>query len=109
MAFSSRRRPGRRFRRPLKRVIRRRSGWLHGLSTLLTVASQGERLSAAEAESPGDLSSNWRRLNQRLELGQRLLDPLPTALRASRWQETVLWKALRWGGLGMLLAWWLLR
>ncbi|EAQ74624.1 hypothetical protein WH5701_13560 [Synechococcus sp. WH 5701] len=109
MANPSRRRPRRRSSRSLNRPPSRGSGWLHGLSTLLTVASQGERLAAQERSSPAELSSSGRRLSQRLELGQRLLDPLPAPLRGGRWQDQVLWQALRWGGAGLILAWWLLR
>jgi hypothetical protein len=48
-------------------------------------------------------------VSQRLELGQRLLDPLPTVLRSADRSEQVVWKALRWGGAGLVVAWWLLR
>ncbi len=92
-------------RRPSRRPGGERDGWLRSLSTLLTVVARGERLN----RQPVPLSSSSRRLRQRLELGQRLLDPLPAPLRTSHWHEEVLWKALRWGGAGMLLAWWLLR
>lgn len=109
MANPSRHRQRQRSSRLLKRPPSRGSGWLHGLSTLLTVASQAERLAAQERSSPGELSSSGRRLSQRLELGQRLLDPLPAPLRGSHWQDQVLWRALRWGGVGLILAWWLLR
>ncbi len=80
-----------------------REGWLRSLSTLLAVVARGERL------APDDRSSMGRRLRQQLELGQRLLDPLPAPLHSVRWQEEVLWKALRWGGAGLLLGWWLTR
>lgn len=82
---------------------RQAGGWLHSLSRMLAVAARAERL------KPDDNSSGARRLRQRLELGQRLLDPLPKALRTSNWPEEVVWKALRWGGAGMLLALWLKR
>jgi hypothetical protein len=50
-----------------------------------------------------------RRRRQRLELAQRLLDPLPEALQpASRLGERF-WSGLRWGGLGLLVAWLLRR
>jgi len=88
----------------LRRSSRRRpSGWLHSLSSLLAVAARGERL------QPDDGGSGARRLRQHLELGQRLLDPLPKPLRAGNGQEEWLWKALRWGGGGMVLAWLLQR
>jgi hypothetical protein len=84
----------------LPRSSRRRPpGWLHSLSSLLAVAARGERLQT------DDTSCGARRLHQQLELGQRLLDPLPKPLRAGNGQEEWLWKALRWGGGGMVLAW----
>jgi hypothetical protein len=46
-----------------------------------------------------------RRRRQKLELAQRLLDPLPTALLPSSRHGERFWSALRWGGLGLLLAW----
>jgi len=82
--------------------LNRPDGWLHSLASLLAVVARGERL------APRDTSSAARRLRQRLELGQRLLDPLPQPLRAGLWEGQPFWKALRWGGGGMLLAWWLL-
>ena len=79
------------------------SGWLHSLSSLLAVAARGERLQV------DDTACGARRLRQHLELGGRLLDPLPKALRAQAEGEEWLWKALRWGGGGMVLAWLLQR
>jgi hypothetical protein len=46
-----------------------------------------------------------RRRRQKLELAQRLLDPLPDALLPSSRHGERFWSALRWGGLGLLLAW----
>ncbi|MCT0219156.1 hypothetical protein KQ304_09110 [Synechococcus sp. CS-1329] len=109
MAKPSGRQARRRSTHSSKRPSRRRSSWLHGLSTLLSVASQGERLAEQERDSPTELSSSGRRLGQRLELGQRLLNPLPAVLRSEPSQEQWLWRALRWGGGGLILAWWLLR
>jgi hypothetical protein len=84
----------------LRRSSRRRPpGWLHSLSSLLAVAARGERL------QPDNTGCGARRLRQHLELGQRLLDPLPKPLRAGNGQEEWLWTALRWGGGGMVLAW----
>ncbi|MCP9800510.1 hypothetical protein [Synechococcus sp. RedBA-s] len=80
---------------------------MHGLSTVLSVASQGERLAAQERTDSATISSSGRRLSQRLELGQRLLDPLPAPLKGG--QDQLFWRALRWGGAGGILAWWLLR
>jgi len=88
----------------LRRSHRRRpSGWLHSLSSLLAVAARGERL------KPDDVSSGARRLRQHLELGQRLLDPLPKPLRTGQGQAEWFWRALRWGGGGLVLAWLLRR
>lgn len=44
-----------------------------------------------------------------MALAQRVLDPLPQPLRTGTWHDTALWSALRWGGLGLLLALWLKR
>ena len=46
---------------------------------------------------------------QRLALAQQLFDPLPPALRPVHEGAEQFWRALRWGGLGLLLAWWLSR
>lgn len=77
--------------------------WLHQLATLMAQVSRAERISSA------DESLQARRLRQRMALAQRLLDPLPAPLRPTTWQETSLWTALRWGGLGLVLALWLKR
>jgi hypothetical protein len=42
-----------------------------------------------------------RRQRQRLALTQRLLDPLPGPLA----RANLFWRGLRWGTLGLLLAW----
>jgi hypothetical protein len=48
-----------------------------------------------------------RRQRQRLALTQRLLDPLPRQLSPPNRSEVLLWRGLRWGTAGLLLAWWL--
>lgn len=50
-----------------------------------------------------------RRRRQRLALAQRLLDPLPPALRAPGSGDGRFWRALRWGTPALLLGWWLAR
>jgi len=55
------------------------------------------------ASKPGSGSSDRRRL-QRLTIAQRLLDPLPQALRPREAARERFWILLRWGGLGLLLA-----
>ena len=77
--------------------------WLHQLGGLMAQVARAERLPAR------DDSLQARRLRQRMALAQRLLDPLPVPLRASGLAERGLWQALRWGGLGMVLALWLRR
>ena len=77
--------------------------WLHQLAALLAEVSRAERL------GEGDSSLANRRLRQRMLLAQRLFDPLPKPLRASRWPEEVVWTALRWGGPALVLALWLRR
>ena len=67
------------------------------------------QVSRAERLGGADESLQARRLRQRMALAQRVLDPLPLPLRTSSWQETALWTALRWGGLGLILALWLKR
>lgn len=72
---------------------------LHLLDGLLTQAVDPDRCSGVRQ----------RRLRQRLALGQRLLDPLPPALAPRRQVDQLFWRALRWGGPGLLLAVWLAR
>ncbi|MFM7268919.1 MAG: hypothetical protein ACKOZT_10095 [Cyanobium sp.] len=55
------------------------------------------------ASRPGSGSGERRRL-QRLTIAQRLLDPLPQALRPREAASERFWILLRWGGLGLLLA-----
>jgi hypothetical protein len=77
--------------------------WLHQLANLMAQVSRAERLPS------GDDSLQARRLRQRMALAQRVLDPLPLPLRTSTWHDTALWNALRWGGVGLVLALWLKR
>ncbi|MBM5807848.1 MAG: hypothetical protein FJ056_09200, partial [Cyanobacteria bacterium M_surface_10_m2_179] len=70
---------------------------------LMAQVSRAERLPAA------DDSLQARRLRQRMALAQRLLDPLPQPLQPTAWQERWLWRGLRWGGVGLVLALWLRR
>ncbi|WP_216902868.1 hypothetical protein [Synechococcus sp. CCY 9618] len=70
---------------------------LHHLAAVLLLAGR------PEAAPLSGLS--LRRRRQRLELAQRLLDPLPEALQPSTRHGDRFWSALRWGGLGVLLAW----
>ena len=79
-------------------------GVLHHLAALLTLASRA--LGSAEADN---LGRQQRRQRQHLALVRRLLDPLPVSLRAGGHAAELFWRAVRFGGAGMLLAWWLMR
>lgn len=83
--------------RPLRRHGRSQ-GLLHHLAALLSLPGQARQASGALG----------RRQRQRLALAQRLLDPLPQGL-ATRGDGERFWRALRWGGGGMVLAWLLQR
>jgi hypothetical protein len=90
---------------------RRSPRLLHHLAVLLSLAGQrgvGRKAHAAEA-TEGRPSAAWRRRRQHLAMAQRLLDPLPASLRPPDQQAEGFWRALRWGGAGFLLAWWLAR
>lgn len=78
---------------------------LHHLDALLTLAGLDGRPSGSGRERTP--SSGQRRRLQRLALAQRLLDPLPPALRPPAPHAEQAWILLRWGGLGLILATWL--
>lgn len=72
-------------------------GLLHHLAGVLSLAGR-----------PGAVAPTGvtlRRRRQQRELAQRLLDPLPESLMSSSRHGDRFWSALRWGGLGLLLAW----
>jgi hypothetical protein len=68
---------------------------LHLLDGIFTQASLAGRSSGVAG----------RRQRQRLALSQRLLDPLPSELAPLDKGSQLFWRGLRWGGLGLLLAW----
>lgn len=68
---------------------------LHLLDGLLSQASLARRSSGAAQ----------RRHRQRLALAQRLLDPLPPELIPPGGGTDRFWRGLRWGTLGLVLAW----
>jgi hypothetical protein len=68
---------------------------LHLLDGIFTQASLAGRSSGVAG----------RRQLQRLALSQRLLDPLPKELSPIDQGSQLFWRGLRWGGLGLLLAW----
>jgi hypothetical protein len=72
--------------------------WLHQLANLMAQIARAERLQVS------DDGLQARRLRQRIALAQRLLDPLPKPLQPSPWQELLVWRGLRWGGVGLFVA-----
>jgi len=74
------------------------SGLIHHLGALLSLPARARLASGVTG----------RRQRQRLAMAQRLLDPLPPGLRATGGGEWF-WRPLRWGTLGLVLAWWLRR
>jgi hypothetical protein len=96
-----------------RRRAQRSPRLLHHLAALLSLA--GQRAAAKEnspscrAESEVRPSATQRRRRQHLALARRLLDPLPPALLPADRQAERFWSALRWGGMGLLLALWLNR
>ncbi len=87
-------------------------GLLHHLAALLSLAGQQPgpgSAPSADREAADRPSVARRRRRQQLALAQRLLDPLPPALRAPNGNGETFWRAVRWGGLGLLLARWLAR
>jgi hypothetical protein len=68
---------------------------LHLLDGIFTQAALARRSSGLAG----------RRQRQRLALSQRLLDPLPKELAPADLGSQMFWRVLRWGGLGLLLAW----
>ena len=71
---------------------------LHHLGALLSLPTQARQATG----------SRGRRQRQRLALAQRLLESLPGELQASGGGDWF-WRPLRWGSVGLLLAWWLRR
>lgn len=72
---------------------------LHQLDGLLSQALDPARCQGVQQ----------RRQRQRQALAQRLLNPLPAVLAPPLRMDQVLWRALRWGGIGLMLALWLKR
>jgi len=70
----------------------------HHLGALLGLPPQARQASGARG----------RRQRQRLALTQRLLESLPRELQAGGGGDWF-WRPLRWGSMGLLLAWWLRR
>lgn len=74
---------------------------LHHLQALLALGTPPSQASKA---NQGPMGRAERRRRQHLALSQRLLDPLPQALRPSGGGAEKFWIILRWGGCGMVVA-----
>jgi hypothetical protein len=72
---------------------------LHLLDALYAQAALAERSSGVQR----------RRERQRLALAQRLLDPIPHRISQPHRLELLFWRGLRWGTVGLLVAWLLRR
>jgi hypothetical protein len=83
------------------RPDRRSTGVLHHLAAVLNLAGR--------QQPKGENAAPMRRRRQRLALARRALDPLPPALQPQDLGATLFWRVLRWGGLGMVVAWLLRR
>jgi hypothetical protein len=77
---------------------------LHHLQALLALAGRPAPPAPSDDQP---LGRSERRRRQHLALSQRLLDPLPEALRSKDQGADRFWTALRWGGCGLVLAQWL--
>ncbi|MFM1799232.1 MAG: hypothetical protein RLZZ117_1510 [Cyanobacteriota bacterium] len=75
---------------------------LHHLQALLALAADPPARAAKAKGAPSGRAERRRR--QHLALSQRLLDPLPPALKTSAPPSATFWTALRWGGCGLILA-----
>lgn len=83
---------------PIRRTYRwpsRPVRLLHLLDGVFTQANLARRSSGVAR----------RRQHQRLALAQRLLDPLPRELQPQDRGSQLFWRGLRWGTLGMAVAW----
>ena len=80
--------------RPRRHPLR----WTHLFARLLSLAERARR------PDIGGASVANRRLQQRLALAQRLMEALPASLMPGTAVADRFWVALRWGGLGLVVA-----
>lgn len=97
--LSSRRADNPRSRRRGKRNELQPDRLLHLVGTLFTLAGQGGENRSGTETSSGPM----RRRRQRLSLVRALLGTLPPALQPETPFEETFWRALRWGGVGLLM------
>ena len=73
--------------------------WLHTAGRLM---QQGQAQEAALRQGSGLVV---RRVKQRQQLGQRLLEQETSGWLMPQQRGSMFWRALRWGGAGFTLAW----
>ncbi len=83
--------------RPRKIPLR----WLHSVSTLMLMGHRQARL----ARSPQLLAA--RRSKQRQHLARQIMEIASEGWLRPKSSGDWLWRALRWGGPGVALGWWL--
>jgi len=83
------------------RAGRRQLRWLHTVSLLVL---QGRRQAVSLQRDQGSSVRRWR---QRQDLAQKLLEAPAVGWTLPMLRGERLWRALRWGGSGFALAWWL--
>lgn len=88
-------------KRSPRRSVGRPPRLLHHIDAVLTLCGPRHGLHPGR----GSQQTRERRRRQRLSLVQRLLDPLPRELRGPGDGSERFWRAMRWGGGGLLLAW----
>ena len=86
---------------PQHRAGRRQLRWLHTVSLLML---QGRRQAVSIQR---DQSSSERRWRQRRDLAEKLLETPAEGWTLPKHRGARFWRALRWGGSGFVLAWWL--
>jgi hypothetical protein len=72
--------------------------WTHLFARLFALAERARR-----PEIGGGSVAN-RRLQQRLDLAQRLFEALPESLTPGAGISDRFWRAVRWGGIGLITA-----
>ena len=86
---------------PQHRAGRRQLRWLHNVSLLML---QGRRQAVSIQR---DQSSSERRWRQRRDLAEKIQETPAEGWTLTKHRGGRFWRALRWGGLGFALAWWM--
>ena len=83
------------------RADRRQLRWLHTASLLML---QGRRQAVSLQSGRGSSQRRWK---QRQNLAQKLLESPAEGWTLPKQRGARFWRALRWGGAGFVVAWWL--